>query len=337
MRFAFTEEQQLFQKSVRECLARTCTASDLRDAWNPEKTGRSSDRLRALSELGVMSALVPEAHGGLSMKMLDVMLPLEECGRAALPEPIVESAIVAAPLLTALGGALAERWLPAIARGDAIVTVGLSDAPFVVDAHLAELLLLQRGDAIHAFPKGEFAFTREASVDGARRLFRVSVEATKSTCVAEGDHARALGAAAFDRGALATAAMLIGLSRRMLDMTVDYVKVRKQFGAPIGSFQAVKHHLADALLAVELAAPLVSHAAYVEADTSMHPMHVSMAKARASDAAHVVSRAALQCHGAIGYSFEHDLHLFMKRAWALSASYGDSAFHRARVGRALGI
>jgi alkylation response protein AidB-like acyl-CoA dehydrogenase len=122
----------------------------------------------------------------------------------------------------------------------------------------------------------------------------------------------------------------------MLDLTVAYVTERRQFGVPVGSFQAVKHHLADARIALEFARPLVYRAAWslTQADPDT-PVHVSMAKAQASDAAHQAGRAALQCHGAIGYSYEYDLHLFLKRAWALEATWGDAAWHRARVGRAI--
>jgi len=122
----------------------------------------------------------------------------------------------------------------------------------------------------------------------------------------------------------------------MLDLTVAYVAERRQFGVPVGSFQAVKHHLADARLALEFARPLVYRAAWsLTHGADGTPVHVSMAKATASDAAHQAGRAALQCHGAIGYSYEYDLHLFLKRAWALEATWGDAPWHRARVGRAI--
>ncbi|HWW44308.1 MAG TPA: acyl-CoA dehydrogenase family protein, partial [Acidimicrobiia bacterium] len=147
---------------------------------------------------------------------------------------------------------------------------------------------------------------------------------------------RVVDAAAFDRGALGTAAQLVGLGRRLLDLTVGYVQERRQFGVPVGSFQAVKHHLADARLALEFAAPLVYRAAWsVSTGDPDAPVHVSMAKAQAGAAAHRTGRAALQCHGAMGYSFEYDLHLYLKRAWALAAAWGDEAWHRARVGRAI--
>jgi alkylation response protein AidB-like acyl-CoA dehydrogenase len=122
----------------------------------------------------------------------------------------------------------------------------------------------------------------------------------------------------------------------MLDVTVEYVKVRQQFGRPVGSFQAVKHHLADALARVELAAPVVYRAAYAEGRSeAARAVRIAMAKASASDAATFVAKKALQCHGAIGYAFENDLHLWMKRAWALAAAWGDAGWHRARVAAAV--
>src|SRR5262249_23433727 len=141
---------------------------------------------------------------------------------------------------------------------------------------------------------------------------------------------------ALDRAALGVAAQLIGLADRMLDITVDYAKERHQFGVPIGSFQAVKHHLANVALELEFARPLVYRAAWsVAHDDDARSVHVAMAKARASDAALLAGRVALQVHGAIGYTTEYDLHLWLKRAWALAASWGDAHCHDDRVGRAI--
>lgn len=143
---------------------------------------------------------------------------------------------------------------------------------------------------------------------------------------------------AFERAALGTAAQLVGLGRRMLDVTVAYVTERHQFGVPIGSFQAVKHHLADARLALEFAAPAVWRAAWSLANGEpTGPRDVSMAKAMTADAAHLVGSKALQCHGGIGYTVEYDLHLFLKRTWALERLWGDTAWHRARVAAAIGV
>ncbi|MET0902899.1 MAG: acyl-CoA dehydrogenase family protein [Acidimicrobiales bacterium] len=135
-----------------------------------------------------------------------------------------------------------------------------------------------------------------------------------------------------ERLALGAAAQLVGLGQRMLDLTVDYAKQREQFGVPIGSFQAVKHHLANALKELAFSRPAVRRAA-----VTMDPRDISMAKAMASDAARFSARQALQCHGAIGYTVEHDLHRYLKRTWTLARTHGDAAWHRERIARALEI
>jgi alkylation response protein AidB-like acyl-CoA dehydrogenase len=214
--------------------------------------------------------------------------------------------------------------------------VGLGDAPFVLGAEGADVLLLARDGELHAVPKSQVALEPQPSVDGARKLARVTWTRTPASRVATGEACRTALLEAEGRGALGAAAELLGLARRMIDMTVEYAKVRKQFGAAIGSFQAVKHHLSSALVKLELARPIVYRAAHsVDQGDPARALHVSMAKASASDAATLAARTALQCHGAIGYSFEHDLHLWMKRAWALAAAWGDAAQHRARVATAI--
>jgi alkylation response protein AidB-like acyl-CoA dehydrogenase len=135
-----------------------------------------------------------------------------------------------------------------------------------------------------------------------------------------------------EQAMLAAAAQLVGLGQRMLDMTVDYVKERKQFGVPVGSFQAVKHQLADCLKELAFARPAVWRAA-----STLEPRDVSMAKAMASDAASFTARRALQCHGAIGYTVEYDLHRFLKQTWVLARSFGDAAWHRDRIAKELHI
>jgi alkylation response protein AidB-like acyl-CoA dehydrogenase len=193
--------------------------------------------------------------------------------------------------------------------------------------------LLEHGDELHAVPREAVKHAPEHSVDGARRLFRVDWAPSPATRIAKGPTARAAIDRAFDRGALGVSAMLLGLGRHLIDATVEYVKVRKQFGSAIGSFQAVKHHLADALVKLEFARPVVYRAAYsMSRGSDAGALHVAMAKAYASEAALVSARAALQCHGAIGYSYEHDLHLWMKRSWALAAAWGDASWHRTRIG-----
>jgi len=177
-----------------------------------------------------------------------------------------------------------------------------------------------------------------AAVDPLRPLARVTDIRGQGTPLGGGPGGRAglggRGSTAWQRGVLGTAALLCGLSRRMLDMTVEYVKRREQYGVPVGSFQAVKHALADALVALEFARPAVLAAAWAhsvrapDADTQ-----TSAAKILASDAARLVARTAIQCHGAMGYTTEYDLHLFAKRVWALAPSWGTADWHRAQIFR----
>ncbi len=304
-------------------------------------TGACRDVWDALAEMGVLGVQVPAASGGLGLTELDLVLLLEETGRVALPDPIVETVAVAAPLLADLTGSsgatgaaaeTAARWLPAIASGEAVVALALGGSALVSHGNDADLLLASTDGRLVAVVGDRVDATPQPSVDGARTLSTVTWAPADEVVLADGEVAAAAVARALDRAALATAAQLVGLGQQLLDLTVAYVKQRHQFGVPIGSFQAVKHHLADALLQLEFARPVVYGAAWSMAtgqpDASRAASH---AKAAASDAAAFVGRQALQCHGAIGYTVEYDLHLWLKRVWALSASWGDAAHHRRRV------
>jgi alkylation response protein AidB-like acyl-CoA dehydrogenase len=333
MHFAFSREQDMFRDTARELLHKHCPPAAVRSAWG-EASGRVPGLWPRLAEVGLAGMTVPEALGGAGLGELDLVLVLEEAGRAAAPEPLLETTAVGAPLLRDAGTpALREAWLPRVASGEAVLAVGLEGVPYVAFAAAADLLLLQDGDDLHAVPRGAVSLTPQPSVDGSRRIASVAWSPDRTTRFASGEDACRHAARAFDRGALAAAAELLGIARCLLDTTVAYAKVREQFGKPIGSFQAVEHHLASVLVKIELARPVVYRAAYsCVHDDPARPVHVSMAKAQASDAALTAARAALQCHGAIGYTVEHDLHLWMKRAWALAAEWGDAAWHRARVG-----
>jgi alkylation response protein AidB-like acyl-CoA dehydrogenase len=335
VRFAFGEEQLAFQQALRELLAKECPAEAVAAAWESE-SGGVPGLWAKLAEMGVVGLCAPESAGGLGLGTLDLVLLLEEAGRFAVPEPLADVSAVAIPLLEGIGGAISEHWLGRVAAGEATVAVGLEPAPFVADASRAALLLLQRGDELHALERAQVRLAPQRSVDGARRLFAVDWSAAKSSCAASGMRARSLARDASERGALAVAAQLIGLGRQLLDLSVEYAKGREQFGQPIGSFQAVKHHLAGALVRLELARPLVYNAAYSLAHAlPSRALDVAAAKACASDAAYACSRAALQCHGAIAYTFEYPAHLWMKRVWVEMRRYGDASWHRRRAARML--
>jgi alkylation response protein AidB-like acyl-CoA dehydrogenase len=329
-----TDEQLALRDTARALLSRECPPARVRAAWDePAEAAAAPPAWVALARAGVVGMTAPERFGGGGLDAPDWALVMEEAGRAALPGPLLETTAVAIPLLAALGGdALCDRWLGGAAAGRAVLAVGLGGAPYVADAARAHLLVLEHAGEVHAVERAAVTLTAQPSVDGARRLARVAWQPSAATCLADGPRAAAQLAAAFDRGALAAAAQLVGVARHLIEATVDYAKVRTQFGRAIGSFQAVKHHLARAHVAIELAWPCVWRAAHAVAGAGAdRAIAVSLAKARASAAALGAARAALQCHGAIGYSFEHDLHLWMKRAWTLAAAWGDAAWHTERV------
>ena len=336
MRFAFDDDQLRFRDSVRGMLERVCPPAAVRAVWEAE-TAHDAARWRALGELGLLGLLVPERAGGLGLDEVALVLPLEETGRAALPDPIVETAAVAVPLLAALEDReRGDAWLARIAAGEAIVTVGCPLVPWVAHADAADFALLADGDDLHAIARPDLEVERVPHLDGAQRWFRVGWTPSPNTLVASGDAAAALLAAAVDRGALGAAAQLLGVAQRLIDEAVRYARQREQFGRPIGSFQAIKHMLATAQVRLEFARPVVHRAAFgVARDLATRGRDVSHAKLAASEAAALAARTALQVHGAIGYTWEVDLHVWMKRAWALASAWGTDAWHRARVAAAV--
>jgi alkylation response protein AidB-like acyl-CoA dehydrogenase len=321
MRFALTEDQVAFRDAVRDLLAKECSPAVVRAAWEAPAGGLDRGVWEALAEMGVLSMLVPESYDGLGLDETWLVPILEEAGRSGLPHPLVETAMVAAPLALGSGPI-----------GMVTSTLGGPHAPCAADA---DGVLIEVDGALVIATADHLALTPVETVDRARRAATVVLSPSATVLYAEAQDAAAL-ALALDRGALGTAAVLVGLGQAMLDLTVGYVKERQQFGVPVGSFQAVKHHLADAALALELTRPAVHRAAWsVAHGAPTRARDVSMAKAMASDAAELVGRKALQCHGAIGYTVEADLHLSLKRTWALARAWGDSAHHTDRVAAAL--
>jgi alkylation response protein AidB-like acyl-CoA dehydrogenase len=316
MKFALTDDQVAFRDAVRDLFAKEATPAVVRAAWEAPEGELDRGVWNSLDAMGVLGVLVPEADGGLGLDETFLVPVLEEAGRVALPHPLVETAMVAAPLVGVGAGMVASDL----------------GGPNVACAADADALLLRWGHTLALVDRDGAELTPLATVDAGRRAARVSHEGTGEP-LTEDPGAIEL---ALDRGALGTAAVLVGLAQSMLDLTVGYVVERKQFGVAVGSFQAVKHHLSDAALALEFARPAVHRAAWSVANGApTRARDVSMAKAMASDAAELVGRKALQCHGAIGYTVEADLHLFLKRTWALARAWGDTAHHTDRVAAAL--
>ena len=319
MRFAFDDDHLALRDAIRSLLAKECTPADIRAGWD-SPTGRSPQRWDALAQMSVAGLMIPEQFGGMGLDETAIVLVLEESARAGLPEPLAAVAAVAAPLLADVAPAeVCSEWLPRIAAGDAIAILALAGTPYVDDAHVADLLLMTDGTTLHAVGREDVEMTPQPTLDRSRRRFRVQWRPNASNCIAFSAQ-RHLAVAA-DRSALAAAAGALGVARKLLDMAVEYAKVREQFGAPIGSFQAIKHQLADVAVAVEFAAPVVYRSAcsLASADDDRSD-HVRMAKTVARKAAHLAARTALQVHGAIGYTGEHDLHLWLRQGLSPAAA-----------------
>ncbi len=327
MRFAFTEDQLLFTSAVADLLADKYPAERVRAAWDtPTEAPDDRSVWQQLADMGVVGLLAPESTGGMGLGALDLHGLLVESGRVAMTEPIVETAAVAVPVLAAAG----HSALASVIAGEQTVAVGFADDPVVrVDT---DLLLLEHGGTWYLAETAAVTATPQTSVDGSRRLASIEWTPTPGHAL-PGDIA-----AARDRAIVAQSAQLVGLARHLLDETVAYVQVREQFGKPVGAQQAIKHKLADVLLAVDYAGPMVARAAHsIDEGDPDASVHASMAKCSAADAAKLAVRHGLQSHGAIAYTVEYDLHMWMKRVWALAAQWGTSAEHRDRVRQHLGL
>jgi alkylation response protein AidB-like acyl-CoA dehydrogenase len=305
MRFQLSPEQRQFSDSLHDFLAGADTAATAR-AWAAGEHDRGLKLWRGLAELGVPALLVDEDHGGLGASLVDVVVAFEALGYHAVPGPLVETAVVAPAVLTA------DR-LTALAAGDLLATaIGPPEVPLALDADVAGVILDLTGGEL---TEPEIEPVR--SIDPARRLFRVT-----------GTRRPLAAPAAFDRGVLAVAAQLLGAGQWLLDASVAYARQRSQYGRAIGEYQAIKHLLADVVTQLELARPLLYGAA-VAGDTFARD--VSAAKVLAGDAAYLAARTALQVHGAIGYTAEHDLGLRLTKVRALAGAWGTGSFHRSRV------
>lgn len=318
MHFAFTEDQTAIAEAAREMLVDTCQPSDLRKLLEAE-TPLDKARWRTIIEMGLIGMLAPEDAGGLGMELIDLIAIAEAAGYVALPEPLIEQAGIAIPLLARLDDN--RGWLERAISGE-IIAIGHPSSPFVANADIAGALLLDHGGEAHLVERDAVTLTRQEGFDPFRRLFRVDWSPSGDSRVAAdwGDTA--------DRGALLAAAQMLGLGQRAIDMAVDYAKDRHQFGKPIGTYQAVKHMCASAQVKVEFARPVV-HAAAAEFDPGNLAARVRLAHAKiaAGEAADLATRNSVQVHGAMGITWEVDLHFFLKRAHALHRAWGTPARH----------
>ena len=343
MRFELDADAAALRDAVAAVLIKEVTGPVIRAGWPAGDRELVAAAWRKLADVGVIGTLVPEDAGGLGLDLNSALPVLEQFGRSGLPMPVVETIAVAAPLLAS---ACPER-LGDVLSGTALITAALGDGDNDGDSDLvpfgahADLLVLRHGGELRLYGREELALEPVAAVDGSRALARLTGSPAGGTALAGGivlidDPAEV--ELAWQRGVIGTAAVLVGLADRMLAMTVEYVQQRQQYGVPVGSFQAIKHALASALVAVEFARPAVLAAGWaLAAGEPDAGVQVGAAKVLASDAARQLARTSIQCHGAMGYTTEHDLQLFAKRAWALAPDWGSPGWHRARLASALGI
>lgn len=317
MNFEIDEQQRDFASSIDAALGAVNVPAAVR-AWADGDTAPGRKVWNQLSELGVTALLVAEKFDGIDAHPVDAVVALERLGYWAVPGPVTESIVVAPLLLND------DERTAALAAGESIATVALPpQVPYAVNADFADLVLLAGDGQVSDATAG----AAHDSVDPARKLFEVSASGAAQAA----DTARA-----YEFGVLATAAQLIGAGQAMLDQSVAYAKQRTQFGRVIGSYQSIKHKLADVHIALELARPLVYGAALSLADGSADTARdVSAAKVAAADAALLAARSSLQTHGAIGFTQEHDLSLLLLRVQALRSAWGDPTLHRRRLLEAL--
>lgn len=321
MDFTLNDEQKMFAETAASLFGDSCTP----DHWRKMmEAGCAFDegRWQSIVETGLTLILLPELAGGIGLTEIDFALIAEKAGYVALPEPLVDSAGVGAPMLAAL-----SPDHPLLADPQVRIVAAHRCNPYVNHADTASAILLERDGMTYLATPDQVRLTAQPSIDPFRRLFSVSWDPAKAQALGQGDWDLAL-----DRAALFAAAQGLGLAQRAVDLAVAYAKDRQQFGKPIGSYQAVKHHLASAQVAIEFARPVVIAAASDIGNRDVQAKaRVSHAKLVALEAADRAARVSIQVHGAMGYSWEVDVHLFLKRTMAFTETWGSPAFHRSRV------
>ena len=364
MQLRFSEEVEEFRKAVRALLERRCTSADVRLTLDTALGYDPALWRRLAQEVGVVGLTVPERHGGGGFSLLEAHVVLEELGRFLAPTPFLGSSVLAVQTVLATGDeSAAARILPSLADGTRIATLAWVERDwtpascvtratprpdgawelsgrkrYVLDGHAADILLVPARSA-----RGTSIFEVEAAGAGVRVQPLVTMDMTRRLAAVELDGAvgRLIGgdgdggaviARVLDLACVALSAEQVGAAERCLTMTVDYTKERVQFGRPIGSFQALKHRMADMLVLVESARSVSYAAAWAAAhEPARLPSLAATAKSYCSEAFFEVSAETIQLHGGIGFTWEHDAHLYFKRAHGSMHLFGDPAWHRARL------
>jgi alkylation response protein AidB-like acyl-CoA dehydrogenase len=330
MNFDFTEDQHEIKRTARDLLAKRSSFERVRAAAesNPTHPTPDASLWSELAELGWPGIAVAEEHGGQGLGAVELAILLEELGYACAVTPMLGTVLAATLIEQAGSDDQRARWLPALAAGEARGGLGPADG-LVVDAPGADVLVVLDGDGdARVLAAAEAGVEVVATIDPTRAYGRVGADAAAGASL-PGDVA-----AGVDRAAVAVAAELVGISQRALEMTLAYVKERKQFDTPVGAFQAVSHRCAEMLLHTESARSATYFAAWSgDAGEDRCPEAASMAKAAASEAGRATTASAIQAHGGIGFTWEADVHWLYKRAQLDAALLGGTGAHRARLTR----
>ena len=372
MDFAFSPEQEELRRTVRRFLDKTSPETEVRRLMATEAGYDADAWHRMADELGLLGLAIPEAYGGAGAGFTELGIVAQEMGRALFCGPFLGTAVLAAgALLESADDAAQRRWLPAIAAGELIATLALPGtlpgggppawgvaarevngtddwvldgiAGFVLDGHIADLILVPaattEGTSLFSVrgTAPELGRTPLPAFDATRKYARLHFAGAPARLIGRADGAGPTLARVFDLGCVALACEQVGVAERALDMARDYALLRTQFGRPIGSFQAVKHKLADVLLEVEAARSAAWYGLWAaDSKQDQLPVVASIAKATCSAAAYLASAENVQVHGGIGYTWEHPAHLYFRRATTSRMWLGDPAGHYERLLSQLG-
>jgi alkylation response protein AidB-like acyl-CoA dehydrogenase len=328
MDFGLTDDQREIQRTARELLVERARPERVRE--HAESGLPDKELWRELSELGWPGIAVPEEHGGQGLGRIELSILCEELGSSLAAVPFLPSVMAATLIELAGSSEQRERWLPSLASGEATGALGVAEegvAELVIGAADADVIVLVEDDQTGLLLNAEQAeVTPVASIDPTRSCALVNASAGASEEL-DGDVAGGI-----DRALVAVSSELVGVCDRALGLTVAYVKDRRQFGVPVGAYQAVSHRCAQMLLDTEKARSTAAFAAWTaDADPERLAEAAAMAKAAASDAGREVTASAIQAHGGIGFTWEADVHWLYKRAQLDAALLGGAKHHRARV------
>ena len=320
MNFIFTEDQMQFKDAIKSFLTDECTPKSIREGWDAKKSF-NLDRWQSLFELGVLNSNLPEDKDGLGMNQVTLALMVEEIGYAGLPEPAAEQTFLVNDLISILPKNISKAIEDSFDAGAKFISLAHPSAPNPLFLNESAGLILFDDSECKFITKDDMDFEMIPSNDPSREIYKIN---SIKNAISSTENFEELNSAVSARGALMTAALLIGLAQKMIDLSSAYALDRTQFGKPIGSFQAVKHMLADVAVRIEFAKPAVYRAAYsLSENNPKSALHCAHAKLMSAQAAELACKNSIQVHGAMGYTWEMDLHIYMRKAWSMMACWGN--------------